>query len=189
VEIEMEVSDIELIKECLDGKQEAFTTLVTRYKRFVYSIVYKYFKDMDDVNDISQEAFLKIYKSLDRYNPEYKFSTWIAKITVNVCLDLLRKNKMYFVPMEEVETVLKDNNTPEAAYIEKERTLQVQSAINKLPEKYRAVVLLYHEDGASYKEISEMLNQPLSIIKNRLHRARLMLRESFSNMEGLYRTN
>jgi len=189
VEFEMEVSDIDLIKECLDGKQESFATLVTRYKRFVYSIVYKYFKDVDDINDISQEAFLKIYKSMGQYNPEYKFSTWIAKITVNLCLDVLRKKKMHFVPMEEVEMVLKDNNTPETAYVERERTLQVQSAINKLPEKYKEVVLLYHEDGASYKEISEILNQPLSIIKNRLHRARLILRESFSNMEGLYRTN
>lgn len=174
----MEKSDYELITECLGGNQDAFAVLVARYKKFIYSIVYKYFKDIEDVNDISQEVFLKIYKSLDRYNPQFKFSTWSAKITVNLCLDILRKKRGNLVPMDEVENLLREYNTPELAYFEKEKTLQIQDAINKLPEKYKSLVILYHENGISYKEMSETLKQPMSIIKNRLHTARLMLKKS-----------
>lgn len=181
----VEISDYELIGECLNGNQNAFALLVTRYKKFIYSIVYKYFKNTEDVYDISQEVFLKVYKSLDKYNPQFKFSTWCGKIAVNMCLDMLRKKSVDFVPLEEIDVMAREYTTPEVVYLEKEQSLQISSAIEKLPEKYKSIFVLYQK-GISYKEMGEALNEPMSIIKNRLYRAKLMLKENLAGHGSLY---
>lgn len=173
----MEVSDYELIQQCLSGKQECFEELVRRYKKLVYSVVYNLINDKEEVNDISQEVFIRIYKSLDRYNPEYKFSTWAAKISTNLCLDKLRKKKVDSAPLEEIEDVASSTDTPETSYINKERSEQIRKAIAELPEKYRVLIVLFHQNGLSYEEMTRVLNEPMTIIKNRLYRARLMLKE------------
>ncbi|MCR4435716.1 MAG: sigma-70 family RNA polymerase sigma factor [Clostridiales bacterium] len=177
----LEVTDYELVQKCLQGDQDSFAELVSRYKKLIYSVVYKFINDREEVDDISQEVFIRIYKSLVGYNPQYKFSTWSVKIATNLCLDIIRKKKVNSVPMEEIERVSTEEDTPERKYLSKERALEIRQAIMELPEKYRTPILLYHQKGASYKEMSRMLNQPMSIIKNRLFRARLMLRNSVSN--------
>lgn len=159
------------------GKQEAFEELVARYKKLIYSVVYNMIPDKQEVNDISQEVFIRIYRSLDKYNPEYRFSTWSVRIATNLCLDVLRKKRIDSTPMEEIEGLSKENDTPEDRYISKERTLRIRKAIESLPEKYRMPIVLFHQNGLSYEEITEVLNEPMTIIKNRLYRARLMLRE------------
>lgn len=179
----MERTDMELITKSLGGSQEAFAELVGRYKKLVYSTVYHYIKDTEEVNDISQEVFIKIYKALGSYNPQYKFSTWTVRISTNLCLDILRKKKFASVPIEEIETVVKEENTPEKRYIMSERSIEIKKAINRLPEKYRTLIVLYHQKGASYNDMSLILKQPMSIIKNRLFRARRALRESLAGME------
>ena len=173
----MEKTDVELISQCLGGDQEAFSILVTRYKKLIYSVVYNMISDKQEINDISQEVFIRIYKALDRYNPEFKFSTWSVKIASNYCLDVLRKRKVDFVPMEEMPDIISNTETPEASYISKERKLLVQKAVQELPDKYRVPIVLYHQNGLSYEEMSEVLHEPMTIIKNRLYRARLILRE------------
>lgn len=174
----MEMSDVEIIKECLSGNQEAFEVLVTRYKKLIYNVVYNMIEDKQEVNDIAQEVFIRIYKSLDKYNPEFKFSTWSVKIATNLFLDVLRKRKIDSVPIEEIEDVSKVADTPESKYLSKERTKKIQEAIASLPEKYKTPIVLFHQNGLSYEEIAKVLNEPMTIIKNRLYRARLMLRES-----------
>lgn len=178
----MEKTDYELISECLEGNKDAFAGIVSRYKKFIFGIVYKHFNSMDEAEDIAQEVFLKIYRSLKQYDPQYRFSTWSAKITVNYCLDILRKKKMSMVSLDEVDILARDNHTPEDEYIQNERIAMMRNAINKLPEKYRSIFCMYHEQGTSYKEIAEKLELPMSLIKNRLFRARLMLRESLTAM-------
>ena len=173
----MELTDYELIGECLAGKQEAFSELITRYKKLIYSVVYNMINDKQEINDISQEVFIRIYKALDRYNPEFKFSTWSVKIASNYCLDVLRKRKVDFVPIEEMTDIASNTATPEASYISKERKLLIRKVVLELPDKYRIPIVLYHQNGLSYEEMSEILNEPMSIIKNRLYRARLILRE------------
>lgn len=176
-ENELGVPDYELIENCLDGKQEAFSELVSRYKRLIYSVVYNMIKDKQEVSDISQEVFIKIYKSLARYNPDYKFSTWSVKITTNLCLDILRKKKIDSIPIEEIESVSSGVPTPEDKYIDKERSIRIKKAIEELPEKYKTPIILFHQNGLSYSEMTEILGEPMTIIKNRLYRARLMLKE------------
>lgn len=180
----MECSDYELVKSCLNGNHDSFEELVTRYKRMVYSVVYKYINDREEAQDVSQEVFIKIYKSLATYNPQYKFSTWAVKVTTNMCLDILRKKKLNSVPIEEIEAVSREEDTPEKEYISRERALELRNAISKLPEKYRAPIILFHQKGASYKEMCDALKEPMSVIKNRLYRARVMLRENLAATEA-----
>lgn len=183
----MEASDQELIKQCLAGNQESFAVIVARYKRLIYSVVYNMIRDREETNDISQEVFVRIYKALDRYNPEYKFSTWAAKIATNLCMDVLRKKKPALVPIEEIEDVSNGFDTPETQYMESERNERVRKAVAELPDKYRIPIILFHQGGLSYEEITETINEPMSIVKNRLYRARLMLREKLTaeHKEGL----
>lgn len=173
----MEPSDYELVQKCLSGEREVFSELVTRYKKLVFSVVYNMISDKQEINDISQEVFIRIYKSLNRYNPEYKFSTWVVKITTNLCLDMIRKKKVDSMPIEEIEGVSSDCDTPEEQFISRERSDRIKKAIQELPEKYRVPIILFHKNGLSYEEMMKVLNEPMTIIKNRLYRARLMLRE------------
>lgn len=177
----MEASDYEIIKQCLDGRQEAFSELVTRYKKLIYSVVFNILRDKQEVNDVAQEAFIRLYRNLGRYNPEYKFSTWAVRITTNLCLDILRKKKTELLPVEEIGTLSGDYDTPEDHFLDKERNRIVMKAVEELPDKYRIPVVLFHQKGLSYEEMCKVLNEPMSIIKNRLYRARLMLREKLIN--------
>lgn len=173
----MESSDYELIRKCMNGEQSAFEDIVSRYKKLIYSVVYNMIPDKQEVNDVAQEVFIRIYRSLDRYNPEFKFSTWSVKIATNLCLDILRKRKVESVPIEEVAGIPNGADTPEVQFINKERSRRVQEAVNELPEKYRIPIILFHQKGMSYEEITKVLDEPMTIVKNRLYRARIMLKE------------
>jgi RNA polymerase sigma factor (sigma-70 family) len=175
--IRLEKSDIELISESISGDQDAFAEIVSRYKKLVYSVVYNIMDDKQEVSDVSQEVFIRIYKSMDRYNPEFKFSTWCVKIATNLCLDTLRKRKVTYVPLEDAEGICSNSETPEDKALRMERSRRIREAITELPEKYRIPIVLFHQNGMSYEEMVKILNEPMTIIKNRLYRARLMLRE------------
>lgn len=174
----MELTDYELIQKCLSGRQEYFEELVTRYKKLIFSVVYNMINDKEEVSDISQEVFIRIYKALDRYNPEYKFSTWAVRIATNLCLDIHRKKKVSSTPIEEIGDLSNGVDTPETSYLQKERSERIRKAIQALPEKYRIPIILFHQNGLSYEEMMKVTGEPMTIIKNRLYRARLMLREA-----------
>lgn len=176
-----ELTDIQLIDECINGNSTAFEEIVRRYKKLVYSVVYKMIPDKEEVNDISQEVFIRLYKSLERYNPEFKMSTWIVKITTNLCLDTLRKRKQDTVTLDDAVGISSSCDTPEQAFIKCQRTELINKAINELPDKYKILVVLFHNKGMSYEEMTKVLNEPMSIIKNRLYRARLMLRDKLES--------
>jgi len=177
----LETPDVDLISKCLNGDNDAFSGLVTRYKKLIYSVVYNMINNKQDVNDIVQEVFIKIYSALDKYNPEYKFSTWAVRIATNCCLDILKKKRIDAVSIEEKIGVSDSVDTPEDEYIKKEKRKRINDELNRLPEKYRVPLILFHKNGLSYDEISQVLNEPMSIVKNRLYRARLMLRDSLSS--------
>lgn len=178
----MRKTDIELVKECMAGGTDSFEELVARYKKLVYSVIYKFTKDNEEVNDLSQEVFIKIYRSLDKYDPQYKFSTWTVKVATNICLDAVRRKKLNYVSYEELESRIGSANSPEERFIRKEKSMAVREAISELPEIYRLPIVLYHQKGMSYKEIAEALGKPMSIIKNRIFRARLVLKDSLSGV-------
>ncbi|MDQ2086680.1 sigma-70 family RNA polymerase sigma factor [Herbivorax sp. ANBcel31] len=177
----MEISDINLIKKCIDGDSHAFSELVTRYKKLIYNIIYNIIYNKDEVNDIAQEVFIKIYKSLNKYDSQYKFSTWSAKIATNYCYDVLKKKKINSVPIENAYGVYSQEDTPETSYIKREQRDIINNEIMKLPEKYRVLLMLYHKNGLSYEEMSQILDEPMSIIKNRIYRARVMLKNKLAS--------
>jgi RNA polymerase sigma factor (sigma-70 family) len=175
--IGIDVTDYELVKSCLSGRRDTFAEIVARYKRLVFSIIYNFVGASPDVNDLFQEVFLRLFKSLATYNPTYQFSTWTIKIATHVCVDRMRRKKPEHAAMEEIEEVGDDRPNPEDHYIARERMEQIRKAVQELPEEYRIPVILFHQQGLSYETMVEVLGQPMTIIKNRLYRARLMLRD------------
>ncbi len=178
----MAQTDYEIIQICLQGNQDAFSDIIQRYQKLIYTVVYRMVNDKEEANDITQETFIKIYRSLDKYNPEYKFSTWAVKIATNMCLDVLRKKKLHTVSVDEMIHIPSSEETPESSYVQNETRQQIYTAIHSLPDKYRILVILFHEQGLSYNEICNVIGEPLSIVKNRLHRARHMLRNKLSHV-------
>ena len=173
----MEILDAELVKRTLAGNQDAFAELVTRYKKLICNVIYNFTNDQEELPDLCQEVFIKIYKSLANYNSDYKFTTWSIKITTNFCVDRFRKKKLKAIPIEEAVEVSNGEATPEDQFLARERNDLIRRIVNELPEKYRVPLILFHQNGVSYEEMTKILNLPMTIIKNRIYRARLLLRE------------
>lgn len=173
-----------VIKRAQEGDLKAFEELMVKYKKLVYNMCFRMLKDRYDAEDGTQEAFIKIYRGLRAYNGRSKFSTWALKITSNMCIDLIRKRKIQTVPIEDYN--IKDDSSPEKHFIDSETKKDINKAVNELPEKYRTVIIYYHFMNLSYAEISDILGEPMSIVKNRIYRARLMLKNKFSERKGGY---
>ena len=169
-------TDYEIIKTCLEGDQSAFSELVSRYKNLVYSIILRMVVDKEEANDLAQEVFIKVYKNLDKYYPEFAFSTWIMRITTNHVIDARRKRKHQTVSLDTRQDFALNELSPEVRYIEKERTQGLKQIVENLPDMYRVPIILYHQQGLSYQEIADMIGEPLSKIKNRIFRGRKLLK-------------
>ena len=176
-------TDYELIQACLAGNRDIFEELVKRYKNLVYSVILRMVNDREEANDLAQDVFIKVYKNLDKYYPEYKFSTWVIRIATNHVIDYRRKKRQETVPIEEVEFSLSAEESPETAYIRREQREELKKIVGDLPDMYKIPIVLYHEQGLSYQEISEIINEPLSKVKNRIFRGRRMLKESLISFE------
>lgn len=177
------MDDYELIKDCMQGNKNAFGELVGRYKNLVYSVILRMINDHEEANDLAQEVFIKVYRNLDKYHPEYKFSTWLIRITTNLVIDYRRKKKQDTVSIDDMVYEPVSEETPEEHYIKQEQTTRVMDALNGLPDMYRVPIILFHQQGMSYQEISDIINEPLSKVKNRIFRARKMLKEQLMGMK------
>ncbi len=183
VDMYKDLDDYELINIIMSGDNDAFGEIVARYKNLVYSVILRMINDYEEANDISQEVFIKVYKNLGKYQPEYKFSTWIMRITTNHVIDFLRKRKQETVNIEDVDYELSSSSNPEREYLEKEQGEIFAKAIAQLPDMYKMPIVLYHIKRFSYQEIADMLNIPLSKVKNRIFRGRRLLKEILERME------
>ncbi|NLX64974.1 MAG: sigma-70 family RNA polymerase sigma factor [Clostridiaceae bacterium] len=175
------MEDMVHIKKCLNGQKDAFEFLVTKYKNLVYSIALNTLINKNDAADVTQEVFLKAWANLSSYNPEFTFKSWIARITVNHCINLnYKRRRIAAWDDEEMEKITTDEDNPENVALDTERRNDIRNAINSLPEKYRIIVQLYHQHSLSYEEICNVTGYPMSIVKNRLYRARKMLAKSLT---------
>ena len=176
--------DFDLVKQCLNGGlmgDACFEEIVVRYKNLIYSVVLRMTNEREEANDLAQDVFVKIYKNLDKYYPEFKFSTWVIRIATNHVIDTRRKKKYELVSLGnlgEVEGFFGSHDSPEAVYIRKEESRALKRVINDLPDMYKIPIVLYHQQGLSYQEISDITDQPLSKVKNRIFRARKMMKET-----------
>ncbi|MCL2571763.1 MAG: sigma-70 family RNA polymerase sigma factor [Defluviitaleaceae bacterium] len=173
-------TDMELIEACLAGDQECFTELVNRYKNLVYSIILRMTKDNDEASDLAQDVFLKVYKNLKSYTSAFRFSTWIMRITSNHVIDHHRKKKLDTISLEAhmTDTGFSGGtvSSPENIYIKREQTARINKIVAELPDMYKVPVVLYHQEGLSYQEISDRTGEPLSKVKNRIFRGRKLLK-------------
>ena len=179
------MTDWELIQACLNGQQELFEELVARYKNLVYSIILRKTNDSEEANDLAQDVFLKVYKNLGSYSTEFKFSTWIMRITTNHIIDFHRKRKQETLPLESAASVTTSpDETPEAAFLRGEEAARVHAIVKDLPTMYKIPIVLYHLKGMSYQEIADAIDEPLSKVKNRIFRGRKLLKDRYLEMGG-----
>jgi RNA polymerase sigma-70 factor (ECF subfamily) len=183
-------ADCDLVTRAVEGREDGFEELVRRYQRPIAAYVYRMVGDYEAALDLTQEVFIKIYGSLERYRPEYKFSTWIYKIAHNAAVDHLRRHavreqsltkaltgefegEQYDLPVESRRL------SPEQESERAERRAEIESVVRALPNAYRELVLLRHSHDLSYDEIALVTGLPLGTVKNRLFRARDMMRQQF----------
>lgn len=178
--------DSELVVRAVAGREENFEELVRRYQRPIAAYVYRMVGDYDAALDLTQEVFIKIYGSLARYRSEYKFSTWIYKIAHNTAIDHLRRHSTRDLSLvseangEQYDLPIKSGKpTPEQESERKERRVEIESVVSQLPHTYKELILLRHSHDLSYDEIAEVTGLPLGTVKNRLFRARELMREQF----------
>lgn len=180
------LEDSELIAIAIRGREDTFEELVRRYRRPIVSYVYRMLNDYDGSLDVTQEVFIKVYKSLERYSSDYKFSTWLYRIAHNAAIDHIRKRsgKEQSLETESSEgtyqlQIESSRPTPEQDRERSEWRTEIESVVKCLPSAYRELIVLRHAKDLSYGEIAEVTNLPLGTVKNRLFRAREMMREMF----------
>ncbi|MCK4241133.1 MAG: sigma-70 family RNA polymerase sigma factor, partial [Candidatus Atribacteria bacterium] len=171
---------------CLLGNTQIFSRLIDNYKNMVYNLAYRMSNSSHEAEDISQEAFMRVYQSLAHFNPSYKFSTWLYQITLNIIRDRLKKKELNYISLDApVETDDSEfyhqpadfTNNPEQIITRQEDVQEIQQAIYSLPLKYREVIVLRHIQDLSYIEIANILKLPQGTVKVRLYRAREQLRK------------
>jgi RNA polymerase sigma-70 factor (ECF subfamily) len=188
-------TDQDLIALARSGSETAYRELLDRYQRPVFSLVYRMVRDRERAEDLSQETFIKVFNHLDRYNPSYKFSSWIFKIASNLAIDSLRKKEIKTVSLDgsrhaetadQAEstriTVESKDESPEERLEAKELGQEIEQAIGELRSEYRTAILLRHVEGRPYEEIAEIMGIPLGTVKTYIHRARGELRETLAHL-------
>jgi len=189
----MKMNESELILKAQNGDIAAFERLIESYQQGVFNLACRMINNHDDAADIAQEAFIKVYLSISKFKGNSKFSTWIYRITTNVCLDEIKKRKKTkaFSLSENIETddgeisrEIEDVSANVEDNLErKERNRAINDAIAKLPENHRAVIVLRDINNMSYEEIAAALNCSEGTVKSRISRARSALYEMLKNTE------
>jgi RNA polymerase sigma-70 factor (ECF subfamily) len=173
------IEDRELVAQVLEGDQAAFAELVEAYQRPVYNLTYRMLGEAREAEDAAQEAFLRAYQHLERYDPQRSFKTWLLSIASNYCIDRLRKRRLTWLSIDEPlpphPALNSDAPGPEAATLSSERSEAVQELLSDLAPDYRAAVVLRYWYDMPYAEIAATLDTTESAIKSRLFRARQML--------------
>jgi RNA polymerase sigma-70 factor (ECF subfamily) len=173
------------ILQSLQGDQQAFGQLVTRYQRQVYNLAYRLLNNAEDAEDATQEAFLRAYAALPSFQLGRKFSSWLLTIASNLCIDVLRRRRYVWLSLEDVSFRLASpSQGPDGAALRQERRDRVQQLLSGLPEKYRLVVILRYWYDLSYDEIAATTGLSLNTVKTRLHRARRMLARALEEEEN-----
>lgn len=177
-------TDEELVAAILDGEAALYTDLVERYRGRLVNYLNRFLGNVHESEELSQEVFLRVYRALDRYNPQYRFSTWLFRVAKNAAIDLIRKRRLKLVPMQRIGV---DGQAQEREFESEERdpyrTLRnverrqaIGAAIDGLKEEYRELIQLRHFAEMTYEEIAEFKGMPLGTVKNKLFRGRRMLK-------------
>lgn len=178
----VERKDATLIELTLQGDQQAFKELVERYRERSYRVAYSFVQDYDDSRDLSQQAFIKAYRSLDRFDTGKNFFTWFYRILVNICVDHLRKHKHKDAWLEDVGDVAA-GETPVQSLEQAELSERTHGILQKVPEKYRTLIILRDIEGMSCLDIAKVLKCSYTTVRWRLHRARNLFKKEWIAQE------
>ncbi|NSW92293.1 MAG: sigma-70 family RNA polymerase sigma factor [Firmicutes bacterium] len=193
----MEIIEKDLIRKSQKGDIEAFEQLIESYQKKVFNIALGMMGNYDDANDISQEVFIKVFKSIRNFRQQSSFSTWLYRITTNACLDELRKRKnskniisidqvIHLENGEVVRQIEDDGPTPESTAERNELKEAVRDAIFQLSNEHKEVIILRDIQGFSYDDIAKIISCPQGTVKSRINRARNMLKEILKSKMELW---
>ncbi|MCW3071286.1 MAG: polymerase sigma factor, sigma-70 family [Bacteroidetes bacterium] len=184
--METELRDDEIITEVLRGNKEKYALLMRRYNQRLYRISKGYISDEAEIEDVMQEAYIRGFQHLSKFENRSQFSTWITKILINECLQRLKKiNKKALIETGEENSItmnVTDNQNPETNILGKELKRVLERNIESLPEKYKVVFLMREVEQMSIEETSLALELSIANVKIRLNRAKVMLRESLAEL-------
>ncbi|WNJ19592.1 sigma-70 family RNA polymerase sigma factor [Pontibacter sp. G13] len=186
--------DRKLVAAAQRGENHAFETLLKKYHKSVYYMLLKMVRNSDDAEDLTQEAFAKAFKSIEKFDSKYAFSTWLFRIATNNCIDFIRKKRVQTVSIDQplegddgstMRFDVKDHNLdPNDTLLKKQRARYLEMAIDRLPEKYRILVELRYFKEYSYEEVARELQIPLGTVKAQLFRARELLNQELKNVKS-----
>jgi len=178
--------EIVLIQRLKQGDEKAFEQIFRRYQKRVYNVAYRMTGNRETAEDMTQEVFLRLFQKIHKFKGKSSFSTWLYRLTVNLCLDHLRKRNAH--PTESLEDIdekaLIYEKTPEDDVILRERREAIQRIIGSLPGKMRAIIILREIEGLSYKEIAEAMSCSMGRVKSLLHEARMELKRRMERNKG-----
>lgn len=180
-------SDGDIIRACQQGDQAAYAELVSRYQDRAFWVAYNMLGNAEEARDAAQEAFVRIHRAIDRFDFNMNFYTWLYRIVTNLSIDRLRKLKKHrAVALNGLEEVLKDpsgQNRPSYQMEKEELKSTVRAVLQKLPDKYKAILVLRDIEGRSCKEISSITGTSHATVRWRLHTARKLFKESWEREE------
>ena len=182
------LADEKLVELALDGDEDAYGTLVRRYQRRLTAFLGQLVGDIELARELSQEAFIRAWSALERFNPRYRFSTWLFRIAHNLGIDQLRRRRLQTVSLYrtdanggEVEVVVAALDKDPLGHLENSALAEeLHQIIDDLRPEYRELILLRHFGGLSYQEIAEFKDMPLGTVKNKLFRAHSVLRKALA---------
>lgn len=190
------LSDPAVVIEARKGSEAAYRELLSRYERPVFSLIFRMVRDRETAEDLSQETFVKVLNNLDRYSPEFKFSSWLFKIANNLTIDHLRRRRLDTISIEGAPdavtsesaratsiAVVSQDESPLEELESRELGTAIERAIARLRPEYRACIMLRHVEDKSYEEIAEIVKLPLGTVKTYIHRARHELRAALEDVK------
>ena len=188
--------DADVVALAQQGREAAYRELVRRYERPVFSLIYRMVRDRETAEDLAQDTFVKVLNNVERYRPEFKFSSWLFKIANNVAIDFLRRRQLDTISTDgsrhattasEVEAtsfeVVEPGQNALDQLTSRELGEAIERAVAGLRPMYRSCILLRHVEGRSYEEIAQTLDLPLGTVKTYIHRARHELRRELSELK------
>jgi RNA polymerase sigma-70 factor (ECF subfamily) len=192
---ETQATDEELVAAALDGERGAFEKLVRRHQRSLVNHLYRQVGRQENARDLAQEVFLKVYLSLASFDPTYRFKTWLYRIASNCAIDHLRKKKPKTCSLnpaprddrsvEPTMTLVDNDPSPDDVLRLRELQARLEVAVQRLPDDFRSLILLRHQQHCRYDEIARITELPIGTVKNRIFRAREMLRGELADLLGV----
>lgn len=182
-------TDLELIERCLNRDEGAWEQIISRYKRKVFGIAFKFTGRFEEAEDLTQEVFFKVYKALHSYKKEQDFSWWLVSISRNACIDyyrsIKREKKVLSSDLNELKNFKFQGLSPQGNMEATERSKALRESLGELPDDLRRVLILRDLQGLSYKEIADQLNLAEGTVKSRIHRGRTELAEKIKGIHAI----